>query len=158
MRSCVFVLTIVATTIWSGVPVTGQAPDPQLGTWVLNLAKSTFKPGPPPRSQTRTFESTDRGVKYTLDGIDANGKPTHVEYIANFDGKDYPLTGAPDSDTIALKRIDAYTLDVTLKKNGKVVFTGKRMISKDGKTATVTNKGINAEGQPIDNVLVFDKR
>ena len=35
------------------------AADPAIGTWKLNLAKSTFSPGPAPRSQVRTYaEST----------------------------------------------------------------------------------------------------
>ena len=109
-------------------------------------------------SQTRIFVLTDRGISYTSDGIDANQKPTHAEYSANFDGKDYPLTGAPNADTIAPPRLDPYTLEVTQKRNGNVVISGRRTISKDGRTATVTNKGVDASGRQIDNMLVFEKR
>jgi len=140
------------------VSLQAQPSDPQLGRWVLNLAKSNFNPGPPPKSQTRTFELTDKGVKFTADGIDANGKPAHAEYLANFDGKDYPIMGSASADSIALKRRDPYTLEVTQKKGGKVVITGARTISRDGRVATVTNAGTDGQGRSINDVLVFDKQ
>ncbi len=144
-----------------GFPVMGlwaQAADPASGTWELNLAKSKFSPGPPPKSLTRTFEVTGADVKYTLKGIDAEGKPTLVQFTAKYDGKDYPVTGSPDFDAISLKRVDAVTTDATLKKGGKVVQTSTRVVSKDGKTLTLTVKGTNAKGQTVNNVTVFDKR
>jgi len=144
-----------------GFPVmslSAQAPDPGSGTWELNLAKSKFSPGPPPKNLTRTFEVTGAGVKYSLKGTDAEGKPILVEYTAKYDGKDYPVTGSPDFDTIALKRIDAGTTEATMKKAGKVVQTGKRVVSKDGKELTLTTTGKNAEGQAVNNVSVFEKK
>jgi len=138
--------------------VSAQATDPLIGTWELNVAKSKFSPGPAPKSQTRTYEASGAGVKYTSKGVDADGKPTLVQYTANFDGKDYPITGSADSDTISLKKVDTYTAEATQKKAGKVVITTKREVSKDGKTMTVTSKGTNAKGQAIENVLVFDKK
>ncbi len=135
-----------------------QGTDPAAGTWELNLAKSKFSPGPPPKSQTRTYEVTGADVKYTLKGIDAEGKPTLVQYSAKYDGKDYPVTGSQDFDAIALKRVDAVTAQATLKKGGKVAQTGTRVVSKDGKTLTLTTTGKDAKGQAVNNVLVFDKR
>jgi len=155
-----FVTSAIATVAFVLIATrpSAQASDPQLGTWVLNVAKSTFKPGPPPRSQTRKFEQTDRGIRYTSDGVDADGKPTHSEYLANFDGKDYALTGSTQADTIALKRMDPWTLEVTQKRAGKIVVTGTRTISKDGRTATVRNKGTDSSGRTLDVVMVFDKQ
>jgi len=138
--------------------LSAQATDPASGTWELNLAKSKFSPGPPPKSQTRTFEVTGADVKYTLKGIDAEGKPTLVQYTAKYDGKDYPVTGSQDFDAISLKRVDAGTAQATLKKGGKVIQTATRVVSKDGKTLTLTTIGTNAKGQAVNNVLVFDKR
>jgi hypothetical protein len=143
-----------------GVPAVSlfaQAADPASGTWELNLAKSKFSPGPAPKSQTRTYEVTGDDVKYSLKGIDADGKPALVEYTAKYDGKDYPVTGATDFDTISLKRVNATTAKATLKKGGKVVQTARRVVSKDGKTLTLTTKGTNAKGQTVNNVAVFDK-
>ena len=138
--------------------LSAQATDPASGTWELNLAKSKFSPGPPPKSQTRTFQVTGADVKYTLKGIDAEGKPTLVQYTAKYDGKDYPVSGSQDFDAISLKRVDAGTAQATLKKGGKVIQTATRVVSKDGKTLTLTTIGTNAKGQAVNNVLVFDNR
>ena len=81
-----------------------------------------------------------------------------MQYTANSDGRDYPITGSADSDTISLRKVDTQSAEATQKKAGRVVMIAKREISKDGKTMTVTSKGTSAEGQPIKNVLVFDKR
>jgi hypothetical protein len=144
-----------------GVPLmslSAQAADPAAGTWELNVAKSTFSPGPAPKSLTRTFEVNGTDVKYSAKGVDAAGKPTLMEYTAKYDGKDYPVTGSPDFDTISLKQVDPATSVATLKKGGKLVQTTTRVVSKDGKTLTLTVKGKNAKGQAVNNVMVFDKQ
>src|SRR5215510_13621420 len=132
--------------------------DPIIGTWKLNLTKSKYSPGPPPKSQTVTYESVGQGVKVTVKGTDAEGKPINFQSTGNFDGKDYPVTGNADWDTIARKRIDAFKTETTRKKAGKVVSTATSVVSKDGKTRTVTEKGVNAKGEKISNTLVYDKQ
>ena len=148
----------VITVMLPAIQLWAQAADPLNGTWELNLAKSKYDPGPAPKKQTRTYEVAGDTVKYTAKGIDAAGKPTLVEHKATYDGKDYPLTGSPEADTISLKRIDGSTSEATLKKAGKVVTVNTRVVSKDGKVMTVTGKGTNAKGEKVNNVLVFDKR
>ena len=49
-------------------------------------------------------------------------------------------------------------VEFTQKRAGKVVITGTRTISPDGKVMTITSKGTNALGQTIDDVEVFEKR
>lgn len=153
-----FAFGAVLTLGFPAMSLSAQATDPASGTWELNLAKSKFSPGPPPKSLTRTFEVTGADVKYTLKGIDAEGKPTLQQFTAKYDGKDYPVTGSPDFDAISLRRVNAVTAKATLKKGGKVVQTTRRVVSKDGKTLTLSTKGTNAKGQAVNNVLVFDKR
>ena len=60
--------------------------------------------------------------------------------------------------TLSLKRIDPSTTEFTQKKGGKVVITGTRTTSKDGKMMTITTKGTNAKGQTVNDVEVFEKR
>ena len=72
--------------------------------------------------------------------------------------QNYPVTGNPDWDAITLKRIDAYKVEITRKKAGKVVSTATREVSKDGKTLTVTETGVNAKGEKISNTAVFEKQ
>ena len=134
------------------------APDQHSGTWKLNPAKSSYSPGPAPKSNTVTINSDADNIKLSSDGIDATGNPTHVEYTAKYDGKDYPITGVPNVDTVALERPDANTIRSTMKKGDLVVMTATSVISKDGKTRTSTFKGKNAEGVDVNNVVVYDKQ
>src|SRR5439155_10622788 len=131
----------------SGIRSFSQATDPIVGTWVLNIAKSRYAPGPAPKSETRTYVVAGPDIKATSKGTDSDGKPTTAEWTVNYDGRDRPQTGNPDADTLSLKRIDAHTTEFMQKKAGKVVITGTRTISKDGKTMTITTKGTNAKGQ-----------
>jgi len=132
--------------------------DSLLGTWVLNVAKSKYTPGPPPKEQTTIFEAAGQGLKVTTKGTDSAGKPTMTEYTANYDGKDYPVTGNPDWDMVSLKRINANTVEFTRKRAGKVVQTATSVVSKDGKTRTITSTGVNAQGQKINNIGIYEKK
>lgn len=157
-RSIVLAIVALAGVVATGTPVRAQNTDPMLGTWVLNLAKSKYSLTPAPRSQTRTYSMSGAMVKFTLEGVGADGKPAKSEYSAAYDGKDYPLTGNAVADMISLKRVDATTVEATLKKGGKVVSTTIRVVSKDGKTMTATTAGKNAKGEKVTDVSVFDKK
>jgi hypothetical protein len=135
-----------------------QGSDPLLGTWELNLAKSKFMSGPPPKSDTRSFAQDGDGLKFTRHAIDANGKPLLFEYAAKFDGKDYPTTGSADTDTISMRRIDRVISESVQKKAGKVVYVNIRVISADGKVWTLTAVSTNAKGETVADYLVFDKK
>ena len=151
-------ITLVLAMLTVSVGLWAQK-DPVIGTWKLNLAKSKYSPGPAPKSGTTKLEPYGKnGVKLTADGADAKGNPTHVEYSAEADGKDYPLKGSPDADAVSLKRIDPYTVEATNKKGGKVMTTNRWVFSKDGKTRTLTTKGTNARGQAVNTVAVYDRQ
>ena len=135
-----------------------QDKDPLDGTWTLNVAKSKFTAGPAIESQTRKYEVSNDQVKQTLDSVDATGKSNHVTFTAHYDGKEYPVTGNPDGDTIAVRRTGKYSAKSVLKKDGKSTLTTLREVSKDGKTLTMTTTGTDAKGEKVDNVLVFDRQ
>jgi len=140
------------------VSVSAQASDARIGTWKLNVAKSKYSPGPAPQSGTLKIEAAGQGEKVTTEGVNAAGTATGIQYTANYDGKDNPLTGSQNADKVSLKRIDARTIERTDKKGDKVVLTQTQVISPDGKTMTVTVKGTNAQGQAVENVVVWDKQ
>jgi len=140
------------------VSVSAQASDARIGTWKLNVAKSKYSPGPAPQSNTLKIEASGQEEKVTTEGVNATGTPTMTQYTANFDGKDYPLTGSQNADKVSLKRIDARTTERTDKKGDKVVLTLTQVVSQDGKTMTTTVKGTNAQGQAVDNVTVYEKQ
>jgi hypothetical protein len=133
------------------------AANSNLGTWKLNEAKSKLAPGMP-KNLTVVYTASGDSIKGTIDGVDGQGKPTHNEWTGKFDGKDYPVTGDPNSDTRALKQVDDRTLDITVKKAGKVTMTGHAVISADGKSRTLTISGTDAAGKKIESTAVYDKQ
>lgn len=156
------VLTVVAIGLLALVGASSlQAQDnPVVGTWKLNLTKSKFDPGPAPKSLTRTVAAEGDGLKYTFEGVGADGKPLSYGFTAKFDGKDYPVTGSMPSgaDSISARKADASHYEATLKKGGKVIGTAKVSISADGKAATVDASGTNAAGAKTHDVQVYDKQ
>ena len=128
-----------------------------LGTWSLNVAKSRWIPGPAPRSQIRTYESHENGVKATVKTVYSDGHSTSVEYVAKYDAIEYPLSGSPDAERVSLKKLSPYEAEVALGHAGRVIGTARRMISRDGKTMTITYRG-ELEGQSVINVSVYDRQ
>ena len=133
--------------------------DPIIGTWRLNVAKSKYDPGPAPVSETRIYEAFGtNGIKSTQNRVEVGGNKVTVSYSAMYDGKDYAYMGSPDADTIALKKVDANTIEATLKKSGKVTLLTKAVTAADGKTRTLTTSGTNARGQKVNNVTVWERQ
>jgi hypothetical protein len=151
-----FAITMLIAALALFVAIT--AADQSSGTWKLNAEKSKYSPGPPPKTLTVVVESDENNYKVEATGMDGEGKPTHVQYSAKFDGKDYPVMGIANADTVSVKRIDPSTVEVTQKKDGKAVMTVTSRVSNDGKTRTSTWRGKNAEGKEVHNVVVLDKQ
>lgn len=159
MKSFTKVVAIGILALGASGPLFAQS-NPLVGTWKLNLEKSKFNPGPGPKSMTRTVEAQGDGVKYTFDGVSADGAAIAYSFAVSFDGKDNSITGSMPSgaDSISAKRIDSNTFEATSKQGGKVIGTSKVEVSQDGKLTTVTSKGTNATGQPTNDVSVFNKQ
>jgi ABC-type xylose transport system substrate-binding protein len=133
------------------------ADDASLGTWKLNEAKSMIDAGLP-KNVTVVYAAEGDKIKATVDGVDGQGKPTHSEWTGKFDGKDYPVTGDPNSDARSIKKIDEHTLALTVKKDGKATMTGRIVIAADGKSRTLTLSGNGPGGKKIHSTAVYDKQ
>jgi hypothetical protein len=151
-------MTIRQVLLLFGVASSMWAADASVGTWKLNVAKSTFKPGTPPAAETRIYKAQPKGVKTTVSTTWADRMTTTVEYPANYDGKDYPVSGSRDVDAVALSRMDDYTSAATLKHAGREIGVARRVVSRDGKTMTISYKGVNTRGDLVDNVAVYDRQ
>jgi hypothetical protein len=150
---------VVFAAVVLALGVSAFAADVNIGTWKLNVAKSKFDPGPALKSQTLKIEAWgDDGVKYASDGVGPDGKPIHWEFQAKYDGKAVPFKGNPDADMITYKRIDANIVEATTTLKGKPAQTARIVVSKDGKTRTLTQTGKNASGRDVRNVLVYEKQ
>jgi hypothetical protein len=150
-------LAVCAVMLFSSSIV--LAADNWLGTWKLNVEKSKFSPGwPGPKSLTLKFEASQGGIRATTDGVSAEGKATHSTFSSKYDGKDVPYEGNPDADTASPKKIDDNTYENVWKKGGKVSVTAKGVVSKDGKTLTISLTGKNAKSETVNTTNVFEKQ
>jgi hypothetical protein len=157
MGSGLPLLGLIAAFALSAAPAATPA-NPVLGTWKLNIAKSTFTPGPGWRSQTRTYRAVPRGVSVNWTGVGASGEAMNVSFISRLDGKDYPMVGSANYDTLNAVQVDAFTVKSEEKRDGKVVGIALRRVSKDGKVLTITDEGTNRKGEKFSQVLVFDRQ
>jgi hypothetical protein len=131
--------------------------DPAIGTWQLNLEKSKYAPGTAPANLRVTVEAAGQGVRVTATTVRQSGQTIVVQYTAYLDGKDYPVTGSPDYDTVSLRH-SGKMVEGTRKKNGKVVQTYQRVVSDDRKTMTVATTGTDAAGNTLNSVAVFYRK
>jgi hypothetical protein len=134
------------------------AADAVVGTWKLNVAKSTFSPGPAPKSQTRIYAESAQGMTVTVKTTTTDGKDSVTTLTFKEDGKQYPMSGNPEIDMVSVTSVDALTVHSTQMKAGATVGTAIRTVSKDGKTLTFAQKGTHANGVKYDDVSVYDKQ
>jgi len=139
-----------------GVAAVAQATDPLVGTWKLDVAKSTYKPGPAPKSATVVIDAAGKGIKVAVDAVMADG-PLKWGYTSARDGKDAPVTGHPFYESAAATQTSPTEGTIVYKRADKTVATTKTVVSKDGKTLTVTSKGTDAKGE-FNNVGVYTKQ
>ena len=146
-----FTLMLASGALWA-------QSDPLIGTWKLNLAKSKYTGSEAPKSQVYKYEANGSdGVKFTNDTVNADGTKVHAEYAVKFDGKEVPVKGDPLRDMTFNKRVDANTTSGGSTLKGKPASTFTRVVSKDGKTLTVSAKGTQ-NGKPYDQVSVYDRQ
>jgi hypothetical protein len=141
-----------------GLAAAAQAPDPLVGTWKLDAAKSTYKPGPAPKSVTVVISPEGKGVKIAGDVVPAEGAPMKFSYTSMRDGKDVPVTGNPAYDTAAITPSNPHEGTIVYKKGGKTAITAKYAVAKDGKAMTVNYDGTDAKGAAVHNVAHYVKQ
>jgi hypothetical protein len=163
------VAIVLAVILGLSFTAAGQTPssreriDGLVGTWKLNLAKSTYEGGPPSyKRSTCKIESREDGLnvglKVTYDMVGIRGGITHIEWVGQLDGKDYPIQGVDEVLTNAYTRIDERTYDVVVKADGVKAATARIMIAQDGKTLTSITSTRNAQGQILKTTAVYDRQ
>jgi hypothetical protein len=152
-KTRVFMLMVVVLAAGSLLLAQG---DPFVGTWNLNVAKSKYNPGPPPQTQTRTWDASGMVM---VKGVNAAGKAMSYGYTIKDDGKEYPTMGSiPNTaDKISAKKTSSDMYEATFTKAGKQVETTTFKVSKDGKTLTIHAKGMTDAGK-FDNTQVWEKQ
>jgi len=156
--------SIVALLIALGWSLSHAQVPAIIGTWKLNVEASKF-PGPPPQTHVRSYRLGDDGVLIGVAVIvDAQGRPNFLQFAAKVDGKDYPefsmdsagkylsdgtkpprtYAEIPTNDPLRVKWVD--------KMGGKVLFSGEKWVSADGKRMSFTV--VAKEGEAL---YVFDR-
>jgi hypothetical protein len=160
MRRILFILALAALCF--GIPSAMLAADsnPNVGTWKLNLEKSTYPAGQAPKSLMRTVTIDGDNVKYSFEGQAADGSSLTYSFTTQYDDKDTEITGTGPfgADHISIKRVNSHMYTATLKKGDKVTGTSHTTISHDGKTATINGKGVDKDGKPVKTNQVYDKQ
>jgi hypothetical protein len=142
--------SLVTVALW--------AADPTLGSWKLNVQKSRFLPGPGFQSETRTYVEEKDGVKVTIRTVDGKGKQVTSVYLTTPDAEQHKVSGSGGpADSVALKRINEFTAESTLLHAGKEIAKTTRVVSQDGKTMTITYKGLDPDGNDVNYTLIFDR-
>jgi hypothetical protein len=157
------------TSLFLGLAViTGEAqsPEPLLGTFKVNPAKSTPNPGgQPPKSNISVWQALGDGqFKNTIDVVDATGQTTHTEVVTRFDGVESAVKGAPVPTTRTYTRLDGrrtgspVAWQYVTKVNGKVTTTQRTIASSDGNTRISVVSGTDAEGRPFSGITVYERQ
>ena len=140
-----------------------------IGTWKLNVEASKF-PGPPPQTHVRSYRLDDKGVLIGVAVIvDAQGRPNFLQFAAKVDGKDYPefsmdsaakylSEGAPPPRTYAeIPTSDPLKVKWVDKAGGKLLFSGEKWVSADGKKMSFTLDTKDPQGKDVQFLYVFDR-
>ncbi|MBI3678038.1 MAG: hypothetical protein HY243_15625 [Proteobacteria bacterium] len=135
------------------------AADPFAGTWVLDVARSSYSPGPAPAAVTVTTREIGNGKFDTIiDVTQQNGKVAHFEVNYANDGADYSIAGPMPGETASSRYVGAETIESTLKIDGKPIGTTTEVMAGDLNTLTSTTIGTTPNGTPIRNVQVYDRK
>jgi hypothetical protein len=133
--------------------------DPFIGTWKLNPAKSTYSGQQPLQSRTQTVQPAAQGLLFTEESVNADGRAARTVLSLIYDGQPHPvIEGGANADSVIIRRIDASTQEWTFFTNGQPGLSGRIVFSSDGRTATWTVAGKNAQGQSFNRTQVYEKQ
>ena len=152
------VFAIAACLLMVLPQVTWAQADPFVGTWKLNLAKSTFSGQPAWKSSTQTVEPAAEGLRFTEDIINANDRAGRTVLSLIYDGQPHPVIQGGGADSVIIRRVDTSTQEWTMFSKGQPGLSGRIVFAPDGKTATWTVTGKTAQGQPINRSLLYEKQ
>jgi len=161
-RTRTFVCLAVIAAAWLGAeyPVSTQTQieDGWLGTWKENVDKSTYRPGPAPKSPAvAKWERDGQGIKITTDLVDEKGAPAHWVVTSQLDGKDAPMTGGPPGMTRSIKMLEPRTFEIVTKTGGKEMTT-RAILSPSGQLLRFVSSGTNAQGQAVSDIIIWEKQ
>jgi phosphoribosylanthranilate isomerase len=130
--------------------------DPFPGVWELDPETLDYQVGRPGRRALYVIERSPEGLRFHLDGDDADGKRMTFSYGGALDGREQQI---PSSDAVlVLTRHSKILIESALKRGGKVVDRWTREILSDRDTMRITQHVVRPDGSETHNVSIYRRR
>jgi protocatechuate 3,4-dioxygenase beta subunit len=123
----------------------------------MNHQKSNYTKGQVPKDENMTVSEQGDQLQVTIVGTDDDGTPIAISYVIPVSGGTGQMQQGGSYNGVSAKRVNDSTRDTTYTKDGDQVTAEHMVVATDGKTMTVTVKGVDSNGKPVAGVLVFDK-
>jgi hypothetical protein len=131
-----------AVAVFAVTP-TAQNTNPRFGQWKLK------SDAPAPRSNIMTYApSGERGMRVTIDAVNASGEASQWGYTTNFDAKEEPMTGSRSSETAAVRMISDRIAEIVYKRDGQVTQVLTNVLTPDGNTLGIVYVRPGRDGKP----------
>src|ERR1700681_4115886 len=119
------------------------AASPFSGKWKMNQQKSKYTKGDTPKDETMTVSDQGDQLQVTIIGTDDDGTPIAISYIIPVSGGAGQMQPGGSYNGVSAKRVNDNTRDTVYAKNGNDLTAEHMVVSTDGKTITVTVKGVH---------------
>jgi len=162
MRAMMVTLVLVSLSASALTQTSSADSNPLLGTWILNVAKSSIDYAPLPRDEERTYRAAPNdGMIFSVEGTDGAGGSYAYGTTAAADGREYPMPGTGTrngGDAVSWRLVDPRTVHAVVKRLGDVVNRVELSVSNDGMVLTITENGTGLDGSPTRGVRVYDRQ
>ena len=164
LTGLVVVLSAVALAAQQSSRSTMERADRFVGTWILNVEKSTFEGAAAPKSSIRTFDyERENTILCTAHTVSASGEPSFVHYLITLDGREYEelsRSWSPDRSPtfVSARKVSEDRIDLTFKRAGRIFIWHWWTVSDQGGTLTIRRKSSTAQGKPTSYVMVYEKQ
>jgi hypothetical protein len=132
--------------------------NPLVGTWKLNVAKSTYVTARTIREQTITIAEVADEMDVMATSTYIDGAILHIHYTVPVHGGQGTMIDGP-FDAVFHKRVSPNEGETSYLHGGNVVLSNSHHVSADGQTQTVAFRGTDiTSGQPIEGVRILEKQ
>ena len=149
--------TLVLTSIASIALASAQTvSDHFTGTWKVNPRQCRL--GAMKADPNRDILKIEvSGDEYRMTYRDGRKLVLHLDGAAHKSGTGGFSSMVASDESIA-RRIDARTIELTEKRQGKIVGTIRRQVSADGRVLTFTVKGTSVAGEDLSGSCIYERQ
>ncbi|HEY6342956.1 MAG TPA: hypothetical protein VIY49_15795 [Bryobacteraceae bacterium] len=137
-----------------------RANDPFVGTWELNVAKSKLA-GPYTTLRSENLVIQEQGDQFLIianvtrqDGSTGNSKE---EVSKNGGDLNYIEGTLPPGVSRRVKRVNAYTIEITTLLNGVQVQVDSVVVDRNGREMRIIRRGAVPSGMPFESTELLER-